>query len=138
MNAFIRQDFCFTGKAKLRGTDVTRGELEAFITRNGGRISKKVGHHTDILVASRTDTTKARDAINLGKRVCSYDEFFSMAGITYAADLHSSTPQPPHPGLDQERERQAAADRIAAKKEARKREALAFEEAEQIEGWGMF
>jgi BRCT domain type II-containing protein len=138
MNPFLQQDFCFTGKAKLRGTDVTRGELEAFIERNGGRVSKKVGHHTDILVASRSDTTKARDAINLGKRVCTYDEFFTMAGVMRLADLQGPA-QPMDPWRKRDQEQREAAERVEAKKAARRADKLALEQAEtEIEGWGMF
>lgn len=138
MNSFVQQDFCFTGKAKLRGIDVTRGELEAFISNNGGSVSNKVGPRTDILVASRSDTTKARDAINMGKRVCTYDEFFQMAGVMSKADLLGAA-QPPNPGAQQEAERQAAKERIEKRKADARAAALAFEQAEQeIEGWGMF
>lgn len=113
--------FCFTGKAKLGGYDVTRADIDQFVRRNGGWVTPKAGQ-ADILVASRTDTVKAMDARANGKRVISYDEFFQMAGVKVPVDLQSTIfpldvePQPTNPiGED-------ALDEAAA----------------GIEGWGMF
>lgn len=82
----------FTGKgmdpltSKLR----TRGEWEALAHAKGFFPQKKVDRFTDYLVASRTDTSKARDAQAFGTRVITYDQFEAMLRGQAPISTHNS------------------------------------------------
>lgn len=127
--------FCFTGKGMLNGQLIVRGVLESYIKRNGGYIVSKPSSSDHILVASLTDSVKARAAVNCGARVVDYNEFWQICGIRSDFDLS----QPPSPGSEQQIRQQDAKKSVAEKREERRRAAEAMAEAEQsIEGWGSF
>lgn len=104
----------FTGKGndprtgKLR----TRPEWESLAQAKGYYAQTKVGPGTDILVASRNDTTKAAAARQYGTRVMSYSDFDAMLrGATVQPGTFNQT-KPPKP--------------------------IDTTEMEEIPGWGMF
>jgi hypothetical protein len=105
----------FTGKGldphtgKLR----TRPEWTALANAKGWEVQDKVTFSTDYLVASRTDTTKARAAQQQGTRVISYEEFNQMIrGAIPVVPSMSGRAPPPVP--------------------------IDTTEMEDIPGWGMF
>ncbi len=135
------QRVCFTGKGMLNNKIVTRERLEGYVRRSGAYHTEK-SPEADILVASRTDTVKAVNAIALGKRVISYDEFWVMCGITLDSHLNGSAggAAPPLDDDEREQERQKAIIKSAAA-ELKKRNSMgrAMEQAaDTIDGWGSF
>lgn len=75
---------CFTGKGSIRHPmqsgfvqveALSRQEWEARAGQLGWSIHKNVSVRTDYLVASRTNTVKAKDARDFGAKVISYEEF---------------------------------------------------------------
>lgn len=65
----------FTGGATYKGGRVIRDELIAAVTAQGHSVQSMVSTNTDILVASRDDTRKARKAQALGVKVLTYPGF---------------------------------------------------------------
>lgn len=112
---------CFTGKGMSGGTLVTRDIWSARAEARGFNIHDKVHPHTDYLVASRSDTTKAAAARRNGTTVISYAQFEQLlAGQAIRSKFDAGAP-PPDP--------------------AKLREALkeALDQASvEIEGWGSF
>lgn len=129
---------CFTGGGDIFDRRVRRYIWEDACDRLGWEVVKYpylAPFACGILVASRDDTKtkKAQLAKEAGWDILTYEEFAGhlfMNGITELDGLQLD-------GLceaaQRERERQAAADRVAAKQEQRRREA---EELEKIPGWG--
>lgn len=82
----------FTGKgmdpltSKLR----TRSEWETLAHAKGFYAQNKVNVLTDYLVASRRDTSKARDALAYGVKVITYDEFEAMLRGKMEVTAHNS------------------------------------------------
>jgi len=72
----------FTGAAVINGERIVRDELIAMVNRGSTsrrwHVQDKVDYTTEYLVASRTDTTKACKARDLGVRVVTYDQFATM------------------------------------------------------------
>jgi hypothetical protein len=109
---------CFTGRGNdSRGFFITRDQWERDATARGFTIHDKVYPHTDYLVASRGDTTKAAAAKRNGTTVISYAQFEQLLqGKAIKSRFEANEPPP---------------DPAALKK--------AIEEAAQsIDGWGMF
>jgi NAD-dependent DNA ligase len=73
------QIICFTGPAhKSDGSPVLRADLKKAAERNGMRVRASFTMDCDMLVASRFDTTKARKAMERGKRVMDYGSFIEQ------------------------------------------------------------
>ena len=69
----------FTGTAvDEAGVHVLRDDLQKMAARQGYYMQKAVNAGTDLLVASRTDTVKAKRAKSLGVSVVTYPEFFEF------------------------------------------------------------
>lgn len=121
---------CFTGAGRRHGKEYVRTFWEADAVASGWQVHDKVFPHTEYLVASRLDTSKAEAARLQGTTVISYAEFVKLLDGGGASS---------DPVADRERERQEAADRVAAKRAARASNQQALAEAEDsIEGWGSF
>jgi hypothetical protein len=70
-----------TGPATTRdGKAVLRGDLAALARTQGHTIQTVVNARTEILVASRADTVKARAARNTGIKVVDYPTFIASLG----------------------------------------------------------
>lgn len=71
--------FVFTGRGQgSTGMFVERGALAAELQRRGHDVYDRVEYGVDYLVASRTDTVKARAARDLGVQVITYAEMWAM------------------------------------------------------------
>lgn len=68
----------FTGAATFKGQPVLRKNLIKFAEDRGLTIKTTVTANTTYLVASRTDTVKAKAAKRLGVNVMTYDDFIDM------------------------------------------------------------
>jgi hypothetical protein len=109
---------CFTGAGKRNGKTYHRTYWAADARACGFEVHDKVYPHTDYLVASRSDTTKAEAARRNGTTVISYDQFEQLMEKGFVQARRAAPSAPP-------------ADPAVLKK--------ALEEAEaSIEGWGMF
>lgn len=76
-----------TGKATDHvGNFIDRDTLTQWLTSKGHMVCGKVDHYTDVLVASRVDTVKAREAANRGITVKSYTQFLAEQGYTRTTD----------------------------------------------------
>jgi hypothetical protein len=110
---------CFTGRGNdSSGNFITRDVWERQANAAGFSVHDKVYPHTDYLVASRSDTSKAAAARRNGTTVLSYAQFEQLMakGIVQVRPTASDAP-PPDPAVLKR----------------------ALEEAEQtIDGWGMF
>lgn len=125
---------CFTGAGEFRGAKVTRDKWEALAAACGwGLVSAK---SCDYLIASRDDTTKARDAKARGALVRDYTWFVNFAtseiGDSKVIDTLLGDGAIVDPWERAELERQAAADRVKKKREEHKA-AQAAKEAELAE-----
>ena len=82
----------FTGKGldPLTGKLRTRDEWSALARAKGFHAEKKVSPWTDYLVASRSDTQKARDAAANRTKVISDQEFEAMLRGKAAVTTHNS------------------------------------------------
>jgi hypothetical protein len=91
----------FTGKGldPLTGRQRNRPDWEALARAKGFYPEAKVNRHTDYLVASRTDTSKAAAARQFGTKVITYDEFERLLRGQAPVTTHNSgrtfTPPPP-------------------------------------------
>lgn len=65
----------FTGAATFKGERVMRDDLKRMAAQRGFTVQSMVSASTDILVASRDDTRKARAAVALGVKVLTYPGF---------------------------------------------------------------
>lgn len=112
---------CFTGSGNLPGHAITRPDWERAAATMGWSVSKSA-KSCDVLVASRDDTVKAKNARSSGKTIMTYEEFAGecyMSGIRFIGGAPTSEyTQPGSPYDLAEKERQAARDRIAKKLEA--------------------
>lgn len=127
---------CFTGACEVNGVKIQRHLLEAACSEVGYPVVS--ASTCDILVASRDNTVKAGQARTRGATTMTYEEFVGelhMAGVqkiglydTYDL-IHGAA------RLTAAQERQAAAERVAAKREARMKE---LEELESNPLFGMF
>lgn len=71
----------FTGKGEINGALVSRASWYAAAEQQGHEVQQAVDKHTELLVASRTDTIKAREAERLGIGVITYDQFRDMLNL---------------------------------------------------------
>jgi hypothetical protein len=118
--------FCFTGKGHKNGKPYDRKWWSADARACGFEIHDKVHPHTDYLVASRSDTTKAAAARANGTTVISYAQFEQLLENGWK-------------NVSRQQEQELAADRVADKRAAHAAHAAALEEAAgTIEGWGTF
>lgn len=135
---------CFTGKGNLDGKLVTRDVLEELLRVKGANHCPTYSWHVDLLVASRTDTTKWNKAIEDGKRCITYDEFWQMLGVTTHAELDALLEDDFDAVRaarlrEQESAEERAANARAELKAIEDAKTRVLEEAEaQIEGWGTF
>lgn len=65
----------FTGPAKFNGEPVVRSDLTSAAVKAGYVVRDKVDAQTNLLVASRTDTVKAKAAEAMGITVIDYQMF---------------------------------------------------------------
>lgn len=72
-------DVVFTGRCVVNGVHITRDELCDIAQRAGHRIHDKVDFHVTSLVASRTDTSKATKARDIGCTVINYERYLRQA-----------------------------------------------------------
>lgn len=71
----------FTGAAATRqGVGIVRADLISHCEKNGYVVAKRVSGSTKVLVASRSDTVKARKAAELGVMVMTYGAFLDQFG----------------------------------------------------------
>jgi len=85
----------FTGRGSTPGgTHWERAQWEDWAHRHGYSVEGKVRYGTTLLVASRTDTTKAAAARKLGVRVIDYAGFYHLCvDGKPAAPVASVTPE---------------------------------------------
>lgn len=118
--------FCFTGKGLKHGKLYARAYWAADARACGFEIHDKVHSHTDYLVASRSDTTKAAAARANGTTVISYAQFEQLLELGWE-------------NVTRQQEQELAVDRVADNRAAHAAHAAALEQAAQtIEGWGTF
>jgi hypothetical protein len=146
MNGWLdRRGVCFTGKGMLDGKLVTRDILDRVVRAQGGIHYETYSGQIDILVSSRTDTSKWDKAINAGKHCITYDEFWQMLGVTTHAELHQLIEDNDWDAqrAARLREQEEAQARVQAKRDAFKaaqeaRERQLAEAEATIPGWGTF
>lgn len=71
----------FTGKGEINGALISRASWYAAAEQKGYEVQQAVDRHTELLVSSRTDTIKAREAERLGVSVITYDQFRDMLNL---------------------------------------------------------
>lgn len=70
----------FTGPATYQGMPIVRADLISYVAQNGYRVQSSVRPTTDMLVASRCETVKARAAYERGITVLTYGDFLDRLG----------------------------------------------------------
>lgn len=70
--------FVLTGRAVIDGAFVERRDIVRNMTAIGSRVVDSFSEGADVLVASRTDTTKAAQARALGKPVWTYAQLYEF------------------------------------------------------------
>lgn len=146
MSVLNRQGVCFTGKGNLDGKLVTRDVLDRVVRAQGGIHYETYSGQIDILVSSRTDTSKWQKAVEAGKRAITYDEFWQILGVTTHAELHQLLDDGDYQSIDRARRLQEQAEaqerveekRRLAREAAERKQAAMDQAANEIEGWGMF
>lgn len=90
----------FTGPAKINGQHVLRVDITDAASKAGCVIRGKIEPGVDVLVASRDDTVKAKNAAKLGVEVMTYDEFAGILGKLGVAIVCSGAEPDPYVDLD--------------------------------------
>jgi len=70
--------FVLTGRAYIGDQFVERGNVIETIHVKGHIVTDRVHSRMDVLVSSRSDTVKAREAARMGCTVISYDELWRL------------------------------------------------------------
>lgn len=90
----------FTGKGEWNGSPIDRGSLEQLVRQYGFSVAAKVTPGVDYLVASRTNTVKAKDAMNMGVSVIDYAAFERLCKNGGVQVRPAAAPTPPPPPID--------------------------------------